>query len=127
MRYLIDSNLFVYAASNDPKAVALLDEAVLLDWAGYSIISRLELFGYPDLRPGDEARLKELLACFSELGVTTEVVDRAIEIRRERRRIKIPDAIVAASALVMDAKLATRNTADFRGIKGLQVINPFEP
>ena len=126
MRYLSDSNMFVYAASNDPKAVALLDEAVLLDWAGYSIISRLELFGYPDLKPGDEKRLKELLACFSELGVTTEVVDRAIEIRRERRRIKIPDAIVAASALVMDATLATRNTDDFRGVKGLQIINPFE-
>lgn len=125
MRYLIDSNVFLYAAANEKPAVVFLDSAIASEWAGYSTISRLELFGFPDLRLEDEGKLKELLGCFEELGVTREVVDRAIEIRRERRRIKIPDAIMAASALVMNARLATRNTDDFKNIKGLQVVNPF--
>jgi predicted nucleic acid-binding protein len=125
MRYLIDSNLFLYAAAKEKLAVAFLDSAIESEWAGYSTISRLELFGFPDLKKEDEGKLKDLLGCFSELGVTTEVVDRAIEIRRERRRIKVPDAIVAASALVMNAKLVTRNADDFKNIKGIQVVNPF--
>ena len=126
MRYLIDSNVFLYAAAKEEPAVVSLDSAVEAEWAGYSTISRLELFGFPDLKPEDEGKLKELLGCFEELGVTGEVVDRAIEIRKERRRIKIPDAIMAASALVMNARLATRNTDDFKNIKGLQVIDPFQ-
>jgi len=126
MRYLIDSNLFLYAAAKESLAVAFLDSAIEAEWAGYSTISRLELFGFPDLKEEDEGKLKDLLDCFSELGVTAEVVDRAIAIRRERRRIKIPDAIIAASALTMNAKLATRNTDDFRNIRGLQVMDPFQ-
>ena len=125
MRYLIDSNLFLYAAAKEREAVVFLDLAVESEWAGYSTISRLELFGFPDLKLEDEGKLKELLGCFSEMGVTREVVDRAIDVRKERRRIKIPDAIVAASALVMNARLATRNTDDFRNIRGLQVVDPF--
>jgi len=125
MKYLIDTNLFLYAATNDQKVVAFFDTAQESEWAGFSSITRLELFGFPDLKAGDESRLKELLGCFSELAVTGDVVDRAIAIRKERR-MKAPDAIIAASALVMNARLATRNTADFKNVKGLHLEDPFE-
>lgn len=115
MKYLIDTNLFLYAAANDTAVVAFFDTAEESEWAGYSCITRLELFGFPDLREGDESKLKDLLGCFSELHVTGDIVDRAISIRKERR-MKAPDAIIAASALLMNARLATRNTADFKGI-----------
>ena len=42
-------------------------------------------------------------------------------------RIKIPDAIIAATALHHQLVLATRNTDDFKEIEGLAYINPFEP
>ena len=126
MKYLIDTNLFLYAAANEKEAVDFLGTALESEWTGYSTISRLKLFGFPDLKPGDEKKLKELLGCFSEFAVTAEVVDRAIEVRRERRRIRVPDAIIAASALLMNAKLATRNIEDFKHIKGLQVVDPFK-
>jgi len=125
MKYLIDTNLFLYAAANDQKVVAFFDTAQDSEWAGFSSITRLELFGFPDLKPGDESKLAALLGCFSELPVTSDVVDRAIAIRRERR-MKAPDAIIAASALVMNAHLATRNTSDFKNIKGLHLENPFK-
>jgi predicted nucleic acid-binding protein len=124
VRYLIDSNIWLYAAAGKEEAVDFLDVAVAAEWAGYTAISRLELFGYPDLKRGDDEKLKSLLACFTEMEVSTAVIDKAIEVRR-RRRVKVPDAIIAATALLMHAKLVTRNVEDFKGIEALEVIDPF--
>jgi len=40
-------------------------------------------------------------------------------------RIKIPDAIIAATALHQELVLVTRNTDDFKEVEGLTYINPF--
>ena len=39
--------------------------------------------------------------------------------------IKLPDAIIAATALVYDLTLISRNVSDFKNIEGLKVLNPF--
>lgn len=39
-------------------------------------------------------------------------------------KTKLPDAIIAATALVYDLILITRNTADFKSIDGLKVVDP---
>jgi len=123
VKYLIDTNIMVYAAAGDKRAVAFLDQAQRSEWVGYSAITRLELFGFPDLKPVDEGKLKALLACFDEVDVSSAVIEKAIEIRKQKR-IKAPDAILAATALLMSAHLATRNVDDFRGVKGLQTTDP---
>jgi predicted nucleic acid-binding protein len=105
--------------------VEALDEAAAAQWAGYSAITRLELFGYPNLRPADGTALRSLLGCFNEVEVSARVVDKAIELR-QKRRIRVPDAIIAASALVTGATLITRNATDFKAIPGLDVVNPIE-
>jgi hypothetical protein len=51
------------------------------------------------------------------------VIERAIEIRRSVR-IKIPDALVAATALIYEANLVTRNTGDFKNVPDLSVLGP---
>lgn len=124
MRYLIDSNIWLYASSDEQQVVKFLDEAEDAEWAGYSAITRLEIFGFPDLKPEHEAKLNDLLKCFSEAPVGSDVIDKAIEIRKGKR-VRSPDAIIAATALLMAAKLVTRNTDDFKGIKGLEVMDPF--
>jgi len=45
---------------------------------------------------------------------------------RNGRPVSTEDAQIAAIALVHRMKLATRNTRDFEGIDGLEVINPWE-
>jgi len=59
------------------------------------------------------------------LSVSKEVADKAIELRRSKR-IKLADAVVASTALVNNLKLVTGNVRDFRGIRDLQIINPFD-
>lgn len=56
--------------------------------------------------------------------LTDEVVQRVIDIW-ERKRIKLPDAIIAATAMEYSAVLVTRNTKDFTSL-GLKTFNPFD-
>ena len=44
---------------------------------------------------------------------------------RKQYKIKLPDAIIAATALVNNLTLLTRNTKDFENINGLKIINPW--
>ncbi len=67
--------------------------------------------------------LRNLLAQFSEAPLDDAVIERTIEIRKSIR-IKIPDALVAATALIYEATLVTRNTGDFKNIPGVSVLDP---
>jgi predicted nucleic acid-binding protein len=91
--------------------------------SGYSAVTRLEVLGFPGLTAADELGLGNLLGQFSEAPIDAAVIERAIEIRRSLR-IKIPDALVAATALIYEATLITRNTADFKNIRGVAVLDP---
>ncbi len=45
---------------------------------------------------------------------------------RKAHKIKLPDAIIAATAMAYNLTLLTRNTADFKTIESLLVLNPWE-
>jgi predicted nucleic acid-binding protein len=53
------------------------------------------------------------------------VVQNTIELCK-RSRIKLPDAIIAATALTENYILVTRNIDDFKHITGLELLNPWE-
>ncbi len=55
--------------------------------------------------------------------VDLAIIKQAILVRRETK-IKLPDAIIAATALVRDLTLVSRNEKDFSQVKGLKWINP---
>ena len=45
---------------------------------------------------------------------------------RQQLRIKLPDAIIAATALTHGLPLLTRNTSDFGAVPGMLVLNPYD-
>ena len=57
--------------------------------------------------------------------VTTNLIQNTIDIR-QNYKLKLPDAIIAATALVYSLTLITRNTKDFENINGLKVVNPWD-
>ena len=124
MRYLLDTNIIIEAVGGSAPAVEIFEKAVRSDWVGYSSITRLELFGYPDLTSEEENALEVVIGEIEEKAVTSSVVDCAIQIRRAVR-IKTPDAIIAATAMDAGAILVTRNEDDFKSIDDLVVVNPW--
>jgi predicted nucleic acid-binding protein len=57
-------------------------------------------------------------------SLTETIADTAIHLRRTHG-IRLPDAVIAATALVHDCALVTRNESDFSGICMLEIVNPF--
>jgi predicted nucleic acid-binding protein len=60
---------------------------------------------------------------FDEVPISNAVVEQTILIRKAVR-IKMPDALIAASALVTQAIVVTRNTSDFERVAGLTALHP---
>jgi predicted nucleic acid-binding protein len=82
----------------------------------YSVITRAELFA------GNTASnlVTTLLAPFREIPVDRTVAERAGRIRRESD-IRLPDALIAASAIEHRLSLATRNRSDFAPVRSLRL------
>ena len=55
--------------------------------------------------------------------LTKEIEKQTILIRKSNK-IKLPDAIIAATAIVYNLTLVTRNIDDFKNISGLKIFNP---
>jgi toxin FitB len=81
----------------------------------YSVITRAELFAGST----GTASVTQLLSPFRELHVDRDVSERAGRIRRETG-IRLPDALIAATALEHGLGLATRNRKDFAPVRGLR-------
>jgi hypothetical protein len=60
----------------------------------------------------DEGRIRAFLGAFRCLPLTPDVAERAFVVRRERK-LKLPDAIILATAETADRMLVIRNTRDF--------------
>lgn len=84
----------------------------------YSVITRAELFA------GNTASdlVNTMLAPFREIPVDRAVAERAGRIRRESG-IRLPDALIAATAIEHKFGLVTRNRADFEPVRNLRLRN----
>lgn len=54
------------------------------------------------------------------------LLQKTIHLRRVCKKLKLGDAIIAATGLAYNFALVTRNTKDFKNIEGLEVLNPNE-
>jgi hypothetical protein len=66
---------------------------------------------------------ENFIALADMIEINKPIIDACIGIRKTQR-IKLPDAIVAATALVYDLTIISRNISDFNNIPNLLVIDP---
>ena len=125
MKLLFDTNIFIYHFNNQltESGTALLREGIAGEGA-YSVITRIEVLGYRQSESA-ESQAKQLLSKLVELPLTSEIAERTIAIRKSLR-IKVPDAIIAATALEYSLQLVSRNEEDFAQIQDLKLVNPFK-
>ena len=139
MRYLLDTNVVAELRKGrraDPAVLAwrkgvktsqsCLSAITLLELSlGIALKARKDEDAGRALRHWYERRLKPAFAG-RILPVDEAVAERAAAIQAERTRSG-NDALIAATALVHDLALATRNLRDFAGIAELRTVDPWAP
>jgi len=124
-RYLVDTNIAVYLLNGVLPANAQAFLRPILDAAcNISIVCKIELLGWQFPTDEDELKAMEFVSDSSILPLTDAVAEKAIEIRK-LKKLKLGDAIIAATALLHQMTLLTQNEADFSNLPGLMVVNPF--
>jgi predicted nucleic acid-binding protein len=111
MRILVDSDILVDHLRGHRRLVAGSDELHV------STVTRAELFAG---RGGEERRIRRLLEPMVDVPVDVAIAERAGRLRRGSSR-RLPDALIAATALEHRLTLLTRNVRDFEGIRGLKI------
>ena len=124
-QYLIDTNVIsdYFSASFSVKGLQFMDY-VIDDVPNLSIISQIELFCW-QTDAVKEQRVKDFIADSVIFNITPNIVAHCVNIRRNKR-MKTPDAIIAATAIAHGHTLITNNEKDFANIKGLKIVNPFK-
>lgn len=88
-----------------------------------SLISKIELLGYPQISPREETKIRHWLTQFEVVGLDDRIAERAIGLKRSCR-LRTPDAIIAATALARGVCLVTRDKVLTAKIPGLKVFSP---
>lgn len=65
------------------------------------------------VKPADEPSVRTFLSSFKIAELTPAVSEEAVRIRKTKSKIKLPDAIIYATAKIEACILLTRNTNDF--------------
>ncbi len=84
----------------------------------YSVVTRAELLaGAAEY----EADVRRLLAGMDEIPIDRRIADRAGLLRRSVPGLRLPDALIAATALGHGVALATKNERDFKRVPALRL------
>jgi len=122
-QYLIDTNVVIdYLGKKLPPSGMEFMNNVIDSIPNVSVITKIEVLGY-----NSAGEYYELLTSFMEdatiFDLSNKVVEISIDIRKNRKT-KLPDVIIAATALADGLILISRNIADFKNLQGLTVIDP---
>lgn len=125
-RYILDTNTVIdYYGDKLPQDSALAMDKLVNDEMNISIIVRIEALGFNG-KESEMQELKDFLSLAKIYYVDDLIADKTIDLRKTYRKLKLGDAIIAATALANNLILISRNTKDFEDISGLTCINPYE-
>jgi predicted nucleic acid-binding protein len=122
-QYLIDTNILsdYFSASFSVNGIVLMD-ATIDAVPNISIITQIELLCW-NTDPTTTQNVQNFIADSVVLDITPDVIAQCVNLRKGKK-IKTPDAIIAATALANGYTLITANEKDFASISGLKIINP---
>lgn len=115
-RLFVDTNIVLYFLKGDPELVDLISDKELV----ISVITEIELLCFPQITTENEKQIKNLLKDCIVLDLKQEIKDLTIEFRK-KYKIKLPDAIIAASAYFQKIPLLTSDK-DFKQIEEMDIL-----
>lgn len=118
--FLIDTNVLIYYLSGrlTGNAASLISSGKV----SISLISRIELLSYPGADTNGQLILRNFANGLATHGIDDSVVEMTIDIRKTSR-LKLPDAFIAATAMVRGLSLITADRKDFSKVEGLTFLD----
>lgn len=123
-RFIVDSNVIIDYTANrfSTTATDFIEDIFNSDFL-ISVAVKIEVLGFNDL-PHKLAAMEEFVDTATVIPLDQAVTKQTIDLRRKYNKLKLGDAIIAATALVHQLSLITRNVDDFKNIEGLNIIDP---
>ncbi len=125
-QYIIDTNILIHIlVSYLPEKSHDCIKDICARSFCVSIISKIELLGYRGETPDGLSIAREFLQNADIIPLSDSISEITINLM-QNHSIRLPDAVIAASAFYLNAILVTRNVKDFIGIEGISIFNPFD-
>lgn len=115
-KFLLDTNAVLYILNGDKALAELLNGEKLY----VSIITEMELLSYKEITAREKLQIKNFLASFIIVQINEEIRDQTIEIKKATH-LKLPDSIIAATAIVLDIPFVTSDK-QFRTVANLNLL-----
>jgi predicted nucleic acid-binding protein len=123
--YLVDTNILIYYfADAIPEKELNRIENIFKTSFNISIITKIEFLGWEKHTEKGFEEAREFVDFAKVIHLNSEIANLTINIRR-KCKIKLPDAVIAATALHSNLILVTRNEDDFKDVEMLGIYNPF--
>lgn len=122
-QYLIDTNVVpdYFTVSFSTAGMLFMDTAIDAI-PNLSVITQIELLCWKT-DESNEQKVKDFIGDSIVLDISPEVIVQCVNLRKGKK-IKTPDAIIAATALAYGYTIITNNEKDFANIQGLKIVNP---
>ncbi|OJV16681.1 MAG: hypothetical protein BGO21_27815 [Dyadobacter sp. 50-39] len=126
--YLWDTSIAVYYLQQHlpPYVEDVMDGIAQNSRICFSVLTEIELFSWKSATQFDFDLVTMFVGVSLLFELEKDIRDKAAELRRHHN-LELPDAIIAATAMVHELTLITNNTTDFAGIEKLRLLNPFDP
>jgi predicted nucleic acid-binding protein len=118
---LLDSNILIYCSKGqiDFKVIAANFDKLFV-----SVITYMETLGHNFSNPKEKELIEKILNSLPIVQTDLAIANQVITYRQQRK-IKLPDAIILATAKQLSAAVITINESDFKGIdSGVSVFVP---
>ena len=113
---LLDTNIILYLLNGEETLLPLLEDKKLF----ISFVTQLELLGSRFLLPSDLEIIKQFISECTIVDITQEIKDNTISARRNYN-LKLPDAIILATAVWLNMPLITADK-DFTKVEDAEII-----
>ena len=123
--YLIDTNILIYHTEGSEVVCNFIKDALAQKAFNVSVLTKIEFLGWDKHSPEGFEKCKRLINLSNVYLIDDDITERTIELKR-RAKIKLADAVIAATALVNNFKLVTKNVDDYKGVKEPEIFNPLE-
>ncbi len=123
MAFLLDTNVLIYHLGGDARMARWMQPTPTTRPA-VSVITRIEVLAHHSVAGTPEPAVRRLLDSLETLGLSDSVIERTVRLRRDHR-LKLPDAIIAATAVASDRVLVTNDLRGFAAVPGLRLAGPF--